>query len=204
MQQMSPTENFRDKYTKSGWIGNLLVDRFYGAVNKLVQECASESRVVLEIGVGEGFSTQRIRPMLSQGTQFQASEFHADLAQLARQRNPGILVSHESIYALNHQPSSFDLILCLEVLEHLENPRAGLVELARVSRKYAIVSVPREPMWRILNVMRGKYLRALGNTPGHIQHWSSKAFQDFVAPSFDILEVCTPLPWTILLLQKRI
>ncbi len=200
---MNHTENFRDKYTKSGWIGRLLVDRFYGAVNELVQECASELGVVLEIGVGEGFSTQRIRKMLPMGVQFEASEVHADLVRLAQQRNPDIRVNRESIYALNHQPSSFDLILCLEVLEHLENPQAGLAELARVGRKYAIVSVPREPVWRMLNVMRGKYIRTLGNTPGHIQHWSTRAFRDFVAPSFDVLEARMPLPWTILLLRKR-
>jgi hypothetical protein len=30
--------------------------------------------------------------------------------------------------------------------------------------------VPREPIWRIGNMARGRYLGDLGNTPGHIQH----------------------------------
>ena len=200
---MNLTENFRDKYTKSGRVGNWLVDRFYGAVNHFVQKCAAETKTVLEIGVGEGFSTQRIRHMLPPGVQFEASEFHADLVPLAEQRNPSIRVSQESIYALNRQPASFDLVLCLEVLEHLEDPRAGLAELARVCRKYCIVSVPREPIWRLLNVMRGKYIRGLGNTPGHLQHWSTDGFRNFAASAFDVMEVRAPLPWTILLMRKK-
>lgn len=200
---MNLTENFRDKYTKSGRIGDWLINRFYGAVNELVHQCAPETRTVLEIGVGEGFSTQRILQMLPPDVRFEASEFHAELVACAERRNPGIRVSQESIYALNRQTSSFDLVLCLEVLEHLEDPRAGLAELARVCRKYCIVSVPREPVWRLLNMMRGKYLRELGNTPGHLQHWSVDGFRDFVASTFDVMEVSTPLPWTILLMRKK-
>ena len=200
---MNITENFRDKYTQSGRLGQLLIDRFYNAVHELVRECASELGAVLEIGVGEGFSTQRISRMLPPGTPFEASEFHPARAELAKRRNPQVSVSQESIYALNRKPSSFDLVMCLEVLEHLEDPRAGLAELARVSRKYVIVSVPREPIWRMLNLMRGKYIGAFGNTPGHIQHWSTEAFRNFVGPLFDTLQVRTPLPWTILLLRKK-
>jgi len=200
---MDNTENFGDKYTKSSWIGRLLVDHFYGAVDKLVRESASELSAVLEIGVGEGFSTQRIRQMVPLDAQFEASEFRADLVRLAQHRNPDIRVSQESIYALNRESSSFDLVFCLEVLEHLEDPRAGLTELARVCRKYCIVSVPREPIWRLLNMMRGKYIRGLGNTPGHLQHWSTSEFRGFVAFAFDVVEVRTPLPWTILLMRKK-
>jgi hypothetical protein len=53
-------------------------------------------------------------------------------------------------------------------------------------------------------MVRGKYIGTFGNTPGHIQHWSSRDFQNFVEPMFTVLEVRTPLPWTILLLQKKI
>ena len=200
---MSLTENFRDKYTKSGRIGGWLIDRFYGTINEFVHQCAAETKTVLEIGVGEGFSTQRIRQMLPPDVQFEASEFHADLVARAEKRNPGIRVRQESIYALNRRPSSFDLVLCLEVIEHLENPGAGLAELARVCRKYCIVSVPREPIWRLLNMMRGKYIGSLGNTPGHLQHWSTSEFRKFVAPVFNVVEVRTPLPWTILLMQRK-
>jgi len=200
---MNSTENFRDKYINAGRIGGILVDRFYDAVQNLLMARSAELKSILEIGVGEGFSTQRIREMVPSGAHFEASEFRSDLAQIAQERNPGIRVSQESIYALTREAGSHDLILCLEVLEHLDRPQDALRELARVSRKYIIVSVPREPIWRALNLMRGKYIGALGNTPGHLQHWSTRAFRNFVEPLFRVLAVRTPLPWTVMLLEKK-
>lgn len=200
---MAQSENFRDKYTKPGRVGGVLVDRFYAAVRELLRGRISEADTVLEIGAGEGFSTQRIMRMLPAAVHFEASELRSELVHLARQRNPGVPVSQESIYKLNRKASSFDFVLCLEVLEHLEDPRTALSEIARVSRKYAMVSVPREPIWRALNLMRGKYIGDFGNTPGHIQHWSAKSFRYFVEPVFTVLEMRTPLPWTILLLKRK-
>ena len=96
------------------------------------------------------------------------------------------------------------MVLCCEVLEHLEEPGKALKELIRVTKKYIIVSVPREPIWRCLNMDRGKYLKVLGNTPGHIQHWGSKKFVAFLQ-EYDIKVVKTahPLPWTMVLLEKE-
>ena len=48
--------------------------------------------------------------------------------------------------------------------------------MARVARRWLLVSVPHEPLWRALNVARGAYLRELGNTPGHLNHWTRAAF----------------------------
>jgi len=63
--------------------------------------------------------------------------------------------------------------------------------------------VPREPIWRILNMARGKYWRALGNTPGHLQHWSRSGILGLLAEHFEIVEVRTPLPWTMVLCRAR-
>ncbi|WP_207642472.1 hypothetical protein, partial [Desulfosporosinus sp. I2] len=68
---------------------------------------------------------------------------------------------------------------------------------------HIILSVPREPLWRILNLARGKYIPDLGNTPGHIQHWSKKSFLRLVNRYFDVLEVKSPLPWTMVLCRIR-
>ena len=54
------------------------------------------------------------------------------------------------------------------------SPEATLAEMARVARRHLLVSVPREPLWRGLNMARGAYLRDLGNTPGHVNHWSKR------------------------------
>jgi len=43
---------------------------------------------------------------------------------------------------LDFKDNSFDTVVCLEVLEHLEDPESALKELIRISRKRVIVTVP--------------------------------------------------------------
>jgi hypothetical protein len=92
----------------------------------------------------------------------------------------------------------FDLVLGIEVLEHVPDPTAALAELERVSRGRLILSVPREPIWRFANMARGKYLANLGNTPGHIQHWSRRSFAELVGSRLEVVRVSTPFPWTMI------
>ena len=198
MHNSENKENFRDKYVKSGVVGRYLVNNFYSSVEQLLGETRGLDSV-LEVGIGEGFSTERIRKMLDEDIIYKASEFDRDLLQSARARNPSVDISQESIYDLARDDNEFDLVICLEVLEHLDNPEEALAELLRVSGKYILVSVPREPIWRALNMARGKYLRDFGNTPGHIQHWSRSSFAKFVSVHFNLVEVSSPLPWTIIL-----
>ncbi|HEV3407300.1 MAG TPA: hypothetical protein VG079_01320, partial [Gaiellaceae bacterium] len=75
-------------------------------------------------------------------------------------------------------------------------------ELARVSSRALVVSVPREPLWRVLNVASGRYVRARGNTPGHVNHWSRREFVRFAARAGRVERVRTPLPWTVLTVTR--
>ena len=50
-------------------------------------------------------------------------------------------------------------------MEHLDDPEAALEIVARLARPWAIVSVPREPLWRALNLGRLKYVRGARATP---------------------------------------
>ncbi len=71
----------------------------------------------------------------------------------------------------------------IEVLEHVPDPEATVAEMARVADRWLLVSVPREPLWRGLNVARGAYWRTLGNTPGHVNHWSKRSFVRLLLPA---------------------
>ncbi|MGB5278622.1 MAG: methyltransferase type 11, partial [Gammaproteobacteria bacterium] len=113
------------------------------------------------------------------------------------------IFQQRSIYDIKAQTDTADLIVCCEVMEHLEYPEDGLQALQKIVDKHLILSVPREPVWRILNIARGKYLSNLGNTPGHIQHWSRSGFVKLVSNYFDIIEIRTPIPWTMLLCRKK-
>jgi hypothetical protein len=89
------------------------------------------------------------------------------------------------------------------VLEHVPQPERALAEISRVCRGAAILSVPREPIWRAGNVARGRYLRDWGNTPGHVNHWSSRAFERFVAGQLAVTDTAHPLPWTMVCARPR-
>ncbi len=196
------SEQFTGKYTESGRIGSWLVDRFFGAIEQLLRPGLPEIESVLEIGCGAGFSTQRMAAWLD-GQTLVASDLGRPLLRLAQHRVPDVPLLQQSVYGLAHPDKSFDLVIMLEVLEHLDDPSAALKELARVAGKQVLISTPREPLWRMLNMTRLKYLGQFGNTPGHVQHWSAAGLVRQVRPWFEVEAMATPVPWTILLLRPR-
>jgi SAM-dependent methyltransferase len=205
------TEDFAHKYTEEGQgkIGRKLLDGYFRGVESLVNASGilQHKKVkAIEIGCGEGFSTQRLRNMLPGNVELKASEFVGSLVPKAQERNPDVKVFEESVYETKHADESFDLIFLLEVLEHLDYPDKALGELARILKPdgYLVLGVPREPLWCSLNMARGKYLLHLGNTPGHFNHWPTFALKRFVGKHFGpVVAKRTPLPWTQVLAQKR-
>jgi ubiquinone/menaquinone biosynthesis C-methylase UbiE len=191
--------DFRTKYTSTNMVSRALLNGFFSSLRDLTSDLPV--RHVLEVGCGEGFSTQKLRHMLPESAELQAVDVEDRLIDEARRRNPTVRIDHGSIYTLPHSNGALDLVLALEVLEHLDEPDKGLRELCRVSGRWILLSVPREPIWRVLNMARGKYLGHLGNTPGHIQHWSTASFRRFVGRFAEIRKVMTPLPWTMVLAE---
>lgn len=188
-----PTGNTYDKYATRNPIEKRLMDGFFDAL--LASLPLRTPRRILEVGLGEGEVAERVRE------RFPSSAFTGidlpddELAAAWRER--GLPGAFADIAALPFPDRTFDLVLCIEVLEHVPDPAAGLRELRRVAAADLVMSVPREPIWRAANMARGKYLRDLGNTPGHVNHWSARAFAEFVRRELDVVEVHRPLPWTM-------
>jgi 2-polyprenyl-3-methyl-5-hydroxy-6-metoxy-1,4-benzoquinol methylase len=198
---MNTKYDFGQKYQMGG-IGKLLIDNFYQNLSELISNLNIDN--ALEVGAGEGYSSLRIKNILPKNVIFEISEFEEELIEKIKANNIDAKVTQESIYELKKNNSEFDMIFCLEVLEHLEKPEKALSELARVTSKYAVISVPNEPWWRMLNMMRGKYWQDFGNTPGHIQHWNLNSIKQMAGKNFDLVKNASPLPWNILLLKKII
>jgi SAM-dependent methyltransferase len=197
-------QDFRTKYVKTNAITRRLLAGFFNGIGELLREPGlNEVRSAIEVGCGEGFSTQKLRELLPREASFRASDVEQRLVDEARVKNPGVTIERESIYELPHADNSFDLVFVLEVLEHLDDPAKALAEVCRVSKKWVIASVPREPIWCMLNLARLKYVTALGNTPGHLNHWSAGGFKKFVQRQADVGARRTPLPWTMILAQVR-
>jgi ubiquinone/menaquinone biosynthesis C-methylase UbiE len=103
---------------------------------------------------------------------------------------------HASAHALPFADDQFDVVVAAEVLEHLPDPDQGLAEMARVGRRHLVLSVPHEPIFRGCNLAAGRYVRDLGNTPGHLNHWTRRGFVRFVSQVAQVREVTSPFPWT--------
>lgn len=195
--------NAYDKYGSRNPFVRWIMKGFSATLSRLVEKV--NPGTIHEIGCGEGYWVLHWN---RQGIEARGSDFSEKVINLARDnaKDEGvspIVFNQSSIYDVKSGRDSADLIVCCEVLEHLERPEAGLAALMGVATDYVILSVPREPIWRGLNIVRGKYLASLGNTPGHIQHWSTVKFTDLVVRYFDIVEVQTPLPWTMLLCRQK-
>ena len=201
MSTFQPAGNYYDKYNTRNPIARHLMLGFLDAFNSLWR--MSGVVQAIEVGCGEGELSMR---MASAGVRVRAFDIANDAIAEARKRakaaNLDIGFAALSIQQMKDIPPS-PLVVCCEVLEHLDNPHVGLEMLEALSSEWLLLSVPREPIWRALNMMRGKYIGSLGNTPGHVNHWSRKAFVDFVASRLAIVEVRTPLPWTMLLCKRR-
>jgi 2-polyprenyl-3-methyl-5-hydroxy-6-metoxy-1,4-benzoquinol methylase len=141
--------------------------------------------------------------MLPASVSLRAGDLDDRLVAAAARANPDVPVRRESVYQLPHAGGAFDLVFCLEVLEHMDDPAAALSELCRVCRRYLVLSVPREPLWRVLNMARLKYLSRLGATPGHIQSWSRGGFVRWAGRSCRVLDVRNPVPFTIVLAEAN-
>ena len=185
----------------------MLLDGYFRAVRELVDVASMQRGAdAIEIGCGEGLSTVRLREILDVEVGLRASEYVGRQVEEARRNNPTMSVVEESVYELTHESGSFDLVFLLEVLEHLDFPDRALEEVARVLKPggYLVAGVPREPLWRLLNMARGKYLRDLGNTPGHLNHWSSKGFIRYIGDGFgEVVASRAPTPWTLVLARPR-
>jgi 2-polyprenyl-3-methyl-5-hydroxy-6-metoxy-1,4-benzoquinol methylase len=194
--------NHYPKYTVRNPLARRLVDGFLGALADLARR--SGARQIHEVGCGEGF----LSTMLAQsGFAVRGSDLSASAVAIARRRAAELgLPLHfrvADIYDLTPQVDGAELVVCCEVLEHLGEPARALGVLARLAQPGLIVSVPREPLWRLLNVARGRYWRALGNTPGHLQHWCTRSFLALLEDHVEVREVRTPLPWTMALCRRR-
>jgi 2-polyprenyl-3-methyl-5-hydroxy-6-metoxy-1,4-benzoquinol methylase len=195
-----PTGNTYDKYGSSNPVVRRLMGGFQAALDELWERAAPES--ILDVGCGEGVLTaawaERLGDGRVVGIDLEDPKLRAEWAERTR---PNLEFRAEEATSLPFDDDEFDMATAIEVLEHVPAPEATVAEMARVARRWLLVSVPREPLWRGLNVARGAYLRDLGNTPGHVNHWSKRAFVSLLSRYGTVEEARSPLPWTMALVR---
>ena len=157
---------------------------------------------VLDVGCGEGFTLKKLEEKRI-GKKNEGIDYSIDAIKIGKKIYPDLNLSRGDIYKLDFSDNEFDLVICTEVLEHLEFPEKAVEELKRVSRKYIVFSVPNEPFFILANLLRGRYIKNFGNHPEHINHWTFLGFEKFLKKQgLTILKRKHPFAWTLLLVKK--
>jgi 2-polyprenyl-3-methyl-5-hydroxy-6-metoxy-1,4-benzoquinol methylase len=185
-----PTGNTFDKYGSSNPVVRRLMSGFHRTLDGLWAQASPSS--VLDVGCGEGVLTvewaERLGDRRIVGIDLEDPKLRAEWAKRER---PNLEFRAEEATRLSFADDEFDLATAIEVLEHVPEPEATLAEMARVSSGHLLVSVPREPLWR----------GSLGNTPGHVNHWSKRGFVSLLSRYGTVEEARSPFPWTMLLVR---
>jgi 2-polyprenyl-3-methyl-5-hydroxy-6-metoxy-1,4-benzoquinol methylase len=194
------TGNTYDKYGSTNPVVRRLMAGFESNLDELLSAAAPQS--LLDVGCGEGVLVhqwaQRMPAARIVGIDLEEESIQQGWAQ---RQAPNLEYRVMKAENLPFGDDEFDCATAIEVLEHVPDPEHTVAEMARVARAHLIVSVPREPLWRGLNMARGAYLRDLGNTPGHLNHWSKRSFVRLLSRHGEVVEARSPFPWTMLLVR---
>src|ERR1035437_3886429 len=170
------TDNYK-KHTQRNPIQRLLLWNFFRNFANLTASKKVDS--ILDVGCGEGFTLNRLKEK-GIGKKLEGIEYLPAAIDLGKKTYPDIKITQGTIYELPYKDNSFDLVLCTEVLEHLDKPQDALKELVRVSKRYLVISVPNEPFFMLEQLIRGKNWSRFGNDIEHINHWIMFNFSKFV------------------------
>ncbi|MGA9531678.1 MAG: class I SAM-dependent methyltransferase [Anaerolineales bacterium] len=187
--------SIQTKYTDRSPLIRFANARFLATIRSLLERL--EFRTLLDAGSGEGVVLSGLNDRIPTNP----VGLDLDIERLLEATGAGLQAPLlcANLHDLPFSETSFDVVLCLEVLEHVGDPARAVAELHRVTDKYLVASVPNEPWWRAGNFLIGRYWREWGNTPEHINHWTIGGFLRLLSPHFEVIEVRTPLLWTFVL-----
>jgi 2-polyprenyl-3-methyl-5-hydroxy-6-metoxy-1,4-benzoquinol methylase len=191
------------KHESTNPIQRRLIDAFHARVVDLVRAAAPSC--ILEVGCGEGYVLAELQ-RAGVGADLigvDLSERAIDAARARVAPPVRLYVGDAREVAQTLDGRAADLVMMLEVLEHLHEPESMVENLTQLTTRHVLLSVPREPFFRGMNLLRLKNVRAFGNDPEHVNHWSARGFVELVARHFDVVATVRPFPWTLVLARVR-
>ena len=194
------TGNTYDKYGSTNPVVRRLMAAFERTLDELFEQADPQS--LLDVGCGEAVLThawaKRLGDRRVVGIDLDDPLLHAEWR---KRQAPNLTYQVMKAENLPFADGEFDVASAIEVLEHVPDPEHTVAEMARVASGHLLVSVPREPLWRGLNMARGAYVKDLGNTPGHLNHWSKRSFVKLLSRHGEVVQARSPFPWTMLLVR---
>ncbi len=137
---------------------------------------------LLDVGCGEGYWLGFLARKFGTRVDLRGYEYADNRAEATRQRFPHLDVRVGSVFDIPEDDNAFDVVTCLEVLEHLPDWRAGVSELLRVARKEVLLTIPyRETLRQVLCIHCNK----LTPPDGHLHSFSEETFA-FLRSSYSV------------------
>ena len=183
------------KYTNKKFFHNLFLNRFLDTVfyeiNKL------DPKTILDFGCGEGFFLKAMKDRGLSEKKILGVDTRKKAVENASSLLPEYDFKQTDIFQINPDEFQFDLVMAIEVLEHLYEPEKFVKHLNLLSSRYVLFTVPFEPWFQIINLLRGRDILRLGNHPEHLNHWSLASFRMFLTPYIKIKTLFAKFPWIV-------
>jgi ubiquinone/menaquinone biosynthesis C-methylase UbiE len=101
---------------------------------------------VLDVGVGTGHHLAQLRARGYDGAGIDGS---LEMLERAEAANPGADLRRAGVSALPFGNRTFDLVLCIEVLRYLDDPRPCVYEMARVLKAGGLCIATATPLFNL-------------------------------------------------------
>jgi len=161
------------KYYSKNPLKSILIQRFFSKLIKMIQEVNPGE--ILEIGAGDGIAGFLISRNIP-GLDYYASDIQTHALLNSSRILTRNLVGLDA-RILPFPDKSFELVVCLEVFEHIQEWQKVLQEGLRVSSKSFIFSVPLCPWYQLSNFVFLKNLSRWGEHPSHIHKFTIDKLQ---------------------------
>ena len=175
-----------------------IIDRFLSEVCRRV--ATLRPRTIVDFGCGEGIVARELVRYLEEPFEYLGLDTSSASLGVAKEYNrdyPNLRFEQADILSRDPLEGWADVGICLEVLEHLSEPKLAVARLVSWSRDAAIFSVPWEPWFRLGNLVRGRHVLRLGNHPEHIQHYNPGSFAELLRHPKGSGTVETCFPWLV-------
>lgn len=188
----------RDDRKYQNPVKKYFISKLLNKVSEIVID--SNSKNILDIGCGEGYVDEFIFSKID-NINILGIDCDPDLLKIAKKRNLKGQYITGNIYNLKGLKNNFEVVLVMEVLEHLQFP---LRAISNINNKFnfVIYTVPNEPWFSILSFFSGSYWKSLGRHPDHVNFWSKNKFKNFLLQVYSNVKIVSSFPWIVAICKK--
>lgn len=182
-----------DKSKYENGFKSVLINFFLNSVYQVIKN--TRANKILDIGCGEGYPDNFF---LKKDKTLKITGIDENEIYLlkAKNKNPEVKYLSGNVNNLSSINNKFDLVLLMEVLEHLQFPQKALSEVIKCSTK-AIITIPYEPWFSIMSFVSGNRLKNFGQHPGHINNWNRNSIKRFLLHYYKDVKIKVSFPWII-------